>query len=125
MSSKKLDTVKWYLDSHLAKRFIQASLASYSLPVFFVKKPGGGIWFCVDYKKLNAITKKDYYLIPLIEETLAQLKGAKYFTKIDICQAFYQIRMFEDSEKLIIFLTRFGIFKYLVMIFGLCNGPAS
>lgn len=50
----------------------------------FVKKPRGGIWFWVDYRRLNTITKKDHYLIPLIEETLAQLEGAKYFTKIDI-----------------------------------------
>ena len=95
------------------------------MPILFVKKPGGGIRFCVDYKRLNAITKKDRYPIPLIEETLAQLEDAKYFTKIDIRQAFYRIRMSEDSEELTTFLTRFGAFKYLVMPFGLCNGPAS
>ena len=125
MSPEELDAVKRYLDSHLAKGFIQASSASYFLPVLFVKKPGGEIRFCVDYRRLNAITKKDRYLILLIEEILAQLEGAKYFTKIDIRQAFYQIRMFEDSEELTTFLTRFGAFKYLVMPFGLCNGPTS
>ena len=125
MFPKELDTVKRYLDSHLAKGFIQASSASYFSPVLFVKKPAGGIRFCVDYRRLNAITKKDRYPIPLIEETLAQLEGAKYFTKIDIRQAFYRIRMSEDSEELTTFLTRFGAFKYLVMPFGLCNGPAS
>ena len=125
MSPEELDAIKRYLDSHLAKGFIQASSASYSSPVLFVKKPGGGIQFCVDYRRLNAITKKDRYPIPLIEETLAQLEGAKYFTKIDIRQAFYQIRMFEDSEELITFLIRFGAFKYLIMPFGLCNSPAS
>ena len=56
---------------------------------------------------------------------MAQLEGAKYFTKIDIRQAFYWIRMSEDSKELTTFLTRFGAFKYLVMPFGLCNGPAS
>ena len=89
MFSKELNTVKWYLDFYLAKRFIQTSLISYSLPIFFVKKPERRIQFYVDYRKLNTITKKDYYLIPLIEEILAQLKGAKYFIKIDIHQAFY------------------------------------
>ena len=125
MSPEELDAVKRYLDSYLAKGFIQASSASYFLPVLFIQKPEGGIRFCVNYKRLNAITKKDCYLIPLIEETLAQLEGAKYFTKIDIRQAFYQIRMSEDLEELTTFLTRFGAFKYLVMPFGLCNGPAS
>ena len=89
MSPKELDAVKWYLDSHLAKRFIQVSSASYSLPVLFVKKAEGGIQFYVDYRRLNAITKKDCYPIPLIKETLAQLEGAKYFTKIYIHQVFY------------------------------------
>ena len=125
MSPEELDAVKRYLDSHLAKRFIQASSASYSSPVLFVKKPGGEIRFCVDYRGLNAITKKDCYPIPLIEETLAQLEGVKYFTKIDIYQAFYQIRMSKDSEELTIFLTRFDAFKYLVMPFGLYNWPVS
>ena len=68
------------------------------------------------------MTKKDPYPIPLIEETLAQLEGTKYFTKINIFQAFYRIRMSEDSEELSNFL---GAFKYLVMPFSLCNGPAS
>ena len=125
MSLQELDAVKRYLDSHLAKGFIQASSAPYSSPVLFVKKPSGGIRFCVDYRRLNAITKKDQYPIPLIEETLAQLEGAKYFTKIDIRQAFYRIKMLEDSEELTIFFTRFGAFKYLVIPFGLCNRPAS
>ena len=71
MSSKELDTVKRYFDAHLAKRFIQISLVLYFLPVLFVKKLEGRIQFCVDYKKLNTITKKDCYPILLIEETLA------------------------------------------------------
>ncbi len=71
MSSKELDAVKRYLDFHLAKGFIQANLAFYTLPVLFVKKSGGRIRFCVDYRRLNTITKKDRYPIPLIEETLA------------------------------------------------------
>ena len=59
MSLQELDAIKCYLDSHLAKGFIQASSAPYSSPVLFVKKPSRGIQFCVDYQRLNAITKKD------------------------------------------------------------------
>ena len=72
MSPKELDATKRYLDSYLTKRFIQASSTSYSSLVLFIKKPEGEIRFCVDYKRLNTITKNDYYLIPLIKETLAQ-----------------------------------------------------
>ena len=125
MSLQELDAIKWYFNFHLVKKLIQASLAFYSLLVLFVKKQRAGIWSCINYKKINAITKKDHYRIPLIEEILAQLKGAKYFTKIDIHQTFYQIRISEDLKKLITFLTRFGVFKYLVMLFGFCNWPVS
>ena len=59
ISPKELDAVKQYLNSHLAKKFIQASLTSYFLPVLFVKKPKEEIRFCIDYRRLNAITKKD------------------------------------------------------------------
>ena len=77
MSLQKLDTVKRYLDLYLAKGFIQANLAPYLSPVFFVKKSSREIQFCVDYQRLNAITKKDQYPISLIKKTLAPLKDAK------------------------------------------------
>ncbi len=125
ISLEELDAVKQYLDSHLTKRFIQVSSVFYSSLVLFVIKSGRRIRLCVDYKKLNAITKKDRYPIPLIEKILSQLEGTKYFSKIDIYQAFYRIRMSEDSKELTTFLTRFGAFKYLVMPFGLCNSPTS
>ena len=71
ISFKELDVVKRYHDFYSAKKFIQASLASYSFLVLFVKKQGGEILFYINYKKLNTIMKKDYYLIPLIKKTLA------------------------------------------------------
>ena len=74
-------------------------------------KLGKGIRFCVDYRRLNELTKKDAYPILLIEETLAQLKNAKIFTKIDIRQAFHKLRMAADSEDLTTFASRFGAFK--------------
>ena len=107
-----------------SQRIFKSRLASYSLLILFVKKLRQDIQFYVNYKRLNAITKKDCYLIFLIKETLAELEGAKYFTKIHIHQVFYQIRMSEDLEEHTTFLTRFGIFKYLIILFGLCNGPA-
>ena len=125
MFFEELNTVKRYFDSHLAKRFIQTSSASYSLPVLFIKKPRGEIRFSVNYRKLNAIIKKDCYSIRLIKEILAQLEDAKYFTKIDIRQVFNRIKISKNSKELTTFLTRFGVFKYLIILFGLCNWPAS
>ena len=125
MSIEQLGLMKEYLEEHLKKGFIVPSGAPFSSPVLFAKKPGGGWRFCVDYRKLNAITKKDQYPIPLIEETLARLSKARIFTKLDVRHAFNRIRLNEDIEDLTTFRTRYGSYKYRVMPFGLCNGPAS
>ena len=125
MDREKLELVKDYLMEHLQKGFIEPSDAQFSSPVLFAKKPNGGWRFCVDYRRLNEVTKKDRYPLPLISETLAKLQSAKYFTKLDVRQAFYRLRVREGDEDLTSFRTRFGSYKYKVLPFGLCNGPAS
>jgi len=80
-----------YVHEHMSKEFIDKSTAPFASPVLFVRKLGGGLRFCVNYRKLNAITKKDRYPLPLIKETLAQIIGAKFLTKIDIRHAFNRI----------------------------------
>ena len=89
-------------------------MASYFLPILFVKKFQEKIWFYIDYIRLNVIIKKNCYLIPFIEEILAQLKGTKYFTKIDIYQAFYQIRISKNSKKVYYFFNKI----WYIQIFG-------
>jgi len=79
----------------------------------------------VDYRKLNDITKKDRYPLPLVEETLARLARARIYTKLDVRQAFHRIRLKESVEDLTTFRTRYGSYKYRVLPFGLYNGPAS
>ena len=121
---KELRATKKYLEEHLGKGFVEPSQAPYTSPILFVKKPGGGLRFCVDYYKLNAMTRKDRYPIPLIDETLIRLSQAKVFTKLDICQAFYRIRINPESEDLTTFYTRYRAYKYKVLPFGLTNSPA-
>ena len=126
MSRDELELVQNYISDNLSKGFIVNSTAQFASPVLFVRKPGGGLRFCVDYRKLNSITKKDPYPLPLIEETLSQISEAKVLTKLDIRHAFNRIRMAtEEDEDLTTFRTRFGAYKYKVMPFGLCNGPAT
>ena len=84
MSVPQLEFVKKFLKEHLKKGFIEASNAPCSSPILLAKKPGGGIRFCVDYQKLNSLTKKDAYPLSLIVETIARLKKAVIFTRIDI-----------------------------------------
>jgi hypothetical protein len=79
----------------------------------------------MDYRALNEISVKDRYPLLLIKETLNNLKGIRFFTKIDIISAFNNIRIREGYEYLIAFLTRFGLFESLVMPFGLIGAPAT
>ena len=125
MSEPKLQFVKKFLEEHLKKRFIEASSALCSLRIILAAKPRRDIRFCVDYRRLNKLTKKDAYPIPLIEETLAQLKNAKVFMKIDIRQAFHKLKMTADLEDLTTFALRFRAFKWKVLPFGLTGGLAS
>lgn len=125
MSLEQLDALKTYLKEALEKGFIVPSSAPFASPVLFARKADGSWRFCVDYRKLNERTVKNRYPLPLIDETLRQLGRAKYFTKLDIRQAFHRIRMSPESEEMTSFRTRYGQFKYRVMPFGLCNGPAT
>ena len=98
ISIPQLEFVKKFLEENLKKKFIEASSAPCSSPILLAKKPGGGIRFCVDYQKLNSLTKKDAYPLPLIAEIIARLKKAIVFTKINIRQAFHKLRMAMKSE---------------------------
>ena len=82
----------------LDKGFIRVSSSPALVPVLFVRKPGGGLRFCVDYRGLNQITKKDRYSLPLIYETLRNISKARWFTKLDVIAAFYKIRVTEGDE---------------------------
>ena len=124
-SVEELKAVKEYLVENLQKGFIEGSQSPFASPVLFVKKPNGSLRFCIDYRKLNALTRKDPYPIPRIDELLTRVSTAKVFTKLDIRQAFHRIRMDPDSEEYTTFRTRYGSYKCKVLPFGLCNGPAT
>ena len=88
ISRDELLELRQYLEENLAKGFIRASRSESASPVLFVKKPGGGLRFCVDYRGLNAITVKNRYPLPLISETLDRLSKAKIYTKLNIISTF-------------------------------------
>jgi transposase InsO family protein len=125
MSREMLLVLRKTLTELLDKGFIRVSSSPAAAPVLFVKKPGGGLRFCVDYRALNAITRKDRYPLPLIRETLQQISRARWFTKLDVIAAFNKIRIAEGDEWMTAFTTRFGLFEWLVTPFGLSNAPAT
>src|SRR5437667_4554390 len=124
MSREELLVLRKTLIELLDKNFIRVSQSSATAPVLFAKKPGGGLRFYVDYRALNAITQKDRYPLPLIRETFRLISKAKWFTKLDIIVAFNKIRIAEGEEWKTAFRTRFGLFEWLVLPFGLTGGLA-
>ncbi len=121
MSSYKLQKVKEYLEENLKKKFITLSKASFASSILFVEKKDDSLRFCVNYRKLNALTKRNRYSILLINEVLARIQGSKYLTQLDIIVTFNKLRMSTESENLTTFVTFFDVYKYRVMLFELIN----
>jgi len=121
MFDHKLQKIKKYLIEHLNKEFIFFSFASYVSLILFAEKKDESLRFCVDYRKLNALIKRDRYSLLLIDETFARIQESKYLTRLNIIVAFNKLRMHSDSEDLTIFITFFDSYKYHVMLFELIN----
>jgi len=105
--------------------WIRISKGPWSSPVVMVKKKDGEIRFCVDYRKINAITKTDAHPLPRIEELLEQFKEMKWFSSIDLASGYHQIRMKEQDIEKTAFTCCFGLYEYVVMPFGLKNAPPT
>ena len=125
MSREELLVLRKTLTELLDKGFIRVSNSPAAAPVLFVKKPSGGLRFCVDYRNLNRLTKKDRYPLPLIYETLRNIGKAKWFTKLDVTAAFHKIRINQGDEWMTAFRTRYGLFEWMVTPFGLANAPST
>ena len=110
---------------YLDKGFIRVSNSPATALVLFVKKPGSGLQFCVDYQGLNKITYKDRYPLPLIYKTLYIISQAKWFTKLDVVTIFHKIQIAEGQEQMIAFYTRYSLFKQTVIPFSLANAPST
>ncbi|KAI0995830.1 hypothetical protein K3495_g12353 [Podosphaera aphanis] len=122
---RRVVSAKKNFDGSFRQRMIRASSSPGGALVLFVKKPGGGLRFCVDYRALNAITEKGRYPLPLIRETLRAVSKSTWITKVDVRAAFHKLRVREGDEEKTAFRTRFGSFKWLVTPFSLQGAPAA
>jgi len=121
MSDYKLQKMKNYLIEHLNKNFISFSLISYASLILFIEKKDDSLRFCVNYRKLNALIKRNRYSLFLIDETLACIQDSKYLTQLNIIIIFNKLRMHSESEDLTIFIIFFDFYKYHIMSFKLIN----
>jgi hypothetical protein len=121
MPPKELAELKTKLQELLDKGFIRPSSSSWGCPALFVKKKYGSLRLCVDYRHLNAVTIKNKYPLPRIDVLFDQLAGAKVFSKIDLRSGYHQIKIQPCDIPKTAFSTRYGLYEYLVMSFGLSS----
>jgi len=125
MNPVELQELKKQLEELLKKKFIKQSKSPFGAPVLFVKKPNKPLRLCIDYRALNALTIKNSYNLPRIDDLFDQLRGAKYFSKIDLRSGYHQIRIKEADREKTGFNCRYGHYQFNVLPFGLTNAPAT
>jgi hypothetical protein len=124
MPPNELALLKTQLQDLLENGFIRPSSSPWGCPAIFVKKKDQTLRMCVNYRPLNEVTIKNKYLLPWIDLLFDQLVGAKLFSKIDLWSGYHQIRVRPEDIPKTAFTTRYGLYEYLVMSFGLTNAPA-
>jgi len=125
LGAQELEKLHTYIKQNEREDWIQESFVDGWFPIMFVKKKDCKLRLCIGYWALNNVTKKDRYPLPVIREALDWLQDAKYFTKLDIKDAYHNIRIREGDELKTTFTSKLGTYEYRVMPFGLCNPPAT
>jgi hypothetical protein len=100
------------------------SSSPWGAPVIFVDKKDGTQRMCVDYRSLNEVTLKNKYPLSRIDDLFDQLRGACVFSKIDLCSGYHQLKIQNLDIPKMAFITRYGLYEYTVMSFGLTNAPS-
>ena len=125
MSPLKLEEAKKRLESMLKHGFIRPSDSPYGALVLFVPKKDGSLRFCINYHRLNEKIVNNRSPLPLLEELFGLLRSAKVFSKIDLRSGFWQMLVKPKDVNKPIFKTRWGIYEFLVMPFGVTNAPTQ
>src|SRR5204862_54713 len=125
LSQDEQDQLNSFITKHLRTGRIQPFKSLMASPFFFVKKKDGSLRPIQDYRKLNELTIKNRYPLPLISDLIDTLQNACYFTKLDVCWGYNNIHIKKGDEYKAAFRMNRGLFELLVMFFGLTNSPAT
>ena len=117
--------VEELVEEMLDQEVIEPSGSPWASPIVLVQKKDGGVRFCVDYRRLNQVTKMDEFPLPRIDDTLDLLTGSRYFSTLDLASGYWQVAMDQDSKEKTAFTTFAGLYQFRKMPFGLVNAPAT
>jgi Reverse transcriptase (RNA-dependent DNA polymerase) len=124
-SPRDLALIKKFLKENQANGVLERAESPWSAPLVLAPKPDGKTCVCVDYRALNAITKKDAHPLPQIDESMARFADAKYFTTLEMKSGYWQIVLDPLTKQKLAFSTRYGQYQWNVLPFGPTNGPAA
>ena len=117
--------VRKLLSEMLERGVVEPSTSPWASPIVLVRKKDGSTRFCIDYRKLNDVTRKDAYPLPWIDATVDRLHGSQWFSTFDLLSGYWQVEVDEADRQKTAFCTPEGLFQFKVMPFGLCNAPAT
>ena len=125
VSHQQRTIIEEHVTDMLNRGIIQPSVSPCASPVVLVKKKDNTDRFCVDFRRLNAVTRKDSYPLPRIDDALDALNGTRYFSTMDLMSGYWQVEMDPESREHTAFTTYGGLYEFLVMPFGLTNAPST
>ena len=125
VSPARRQEVRQLLTEMLKNDIIQPSNSPWSSPIILVRKRDGSTRFCIDYRKVNSVTRKDAYPLPRLDDILDTLGGSKWFSTLDLKSGYWQVEVDSSSREKTAFTTSEGLYEFKVMPFGLCNAPAT
>lgn len=125
LSKVQAIAVKKELEKLIKNQLIEPSHSPWSSPIVLVLKKNGQYRMCVDYRKVNSLTEKDAYALPLIDDILSYIGKNKVLSTIDLFSGYHQVPMYSEDKDITCFTTLYGNFNFKVMPFGLCNAPTT